>query len=184
MSFTYNKIAGIGVLLCGAAAAAAQGLPQSVVQCQAVENDIARLECFDREVARLAPAEKTVAPTQVPSVQSAPQIPSVASTQQEEVTPKDDDFGVSGELARKRTASEKRTPKEPRELRAAVTKVTKKASGEFVVTLDNGQVWEQPEKKSTFLIKEGENIRITQGAMGSYFVISDSGATSRVRRVR
>jgi hypothetical protein len=45
-------------------------------------------------------------------------------------------------------------------------------------------VWEQPERKASFDIKAGDHIRITKGAMGSFFLIADSGVSTRVRRVR
>jgi hypothetical protein len=184
MSFIRKSLLVTGALGLGIPVGFAQTLPQSVLQCASVDNDIARLECFDKEVARATQRGASVAPTQVPPAQAVPPAPPVASTQPNSASPNDDDFGVSGELARKRKAEEIKTGSAPRELRAAVAKVKTKPYGELVLELDNGQIWEQPERKSGFSIKEGENIRITQGAMGSYFVIADSGATSRVRRVR
>jgi hypothetical protein len=184
MSFIRKSLLVTGALGSGIPVAVAQSLPQSVIQCASVDNDSARLECFDKEVARLTQRNAAVAPTQSPPVQVGPPASPVASTQPKNASAIDDDFGVSGELARRRAAEEKRNETTPRELRAAVTKVRTKAYGEVVLELDNGQIWEQPERKSGFSIKEGENIRITQGAMGSYFLQADSGATSRIRRVR
>jgi hypothetical protein len=184
MSLTRKTVSAIGLLSLANSAAFAQDLPPTVIACAIEKQDSARLACFDREIARVIQRAAGVAPTQVTPSPVAPSTPDVASTPPQKVTPKDDDFGVAGALARKRQSEQQKTTTTPAELRAAVTKITKKPYGELVLELDNGQIWEQPEVKKSFAIKEGENIRITQGAMGSYFLVADSGAISRVRRIR
>jgi hypothetical protein len=69
-------------------------------------------------------------------------------------------------------------------MRAAITKIATKPFGELILTLDNGQVWEQPEKLETFIIKVGEGVVIKQGKLGSFLLTADSGATTRIRRIR
>jgi hypothetical protein len=184
MSLTRKTVSAIGLLSLASSAAFAQDLPPAVIACAIEKQDGARLACFDREVARVIQRAAGVAPTQVAPSPPTPSVPAVASTPPPQVTPNDDDFGVAGDLARKRKAEQEKTVKAPAELRAAVTKVTKKPYGELVLELDNGQIWEQPEKKNSFAIKEGEHIRITKGAMGSYFLVADSGAITKVRRIR
>jgi len=184
MSFIRKTVSVAGFFSLAMSTAFAQGLPQSVVDCSAQKYDAARLACFDREVARLTRPSETVASTQVPLAQSVPPTPAVAVVQQENTKSKVDDFGVSGELARKRKEAENEVDAPLETLQAAVTRVTTKAYGELVFELDNGQVWEQPEKKYALSIKAGQKVRITQGAMGSYFLAAESGATTRVRRVR
>jgi hypothetical protein len=87
-------------------------------------------------------------------------------------------------MARQRAETKKDADSSPRELRATVTGIKSKPYGELIMELDNGQVWEQPEKKNTFLIKTGEKVVITKHTLGSYFLTADSGATTRVRRIR
>ena len=87
-------------------------------------------------------------------------------------------------MARQRGEAKKEADTGSRELHASVTGINSKPYGELVMELDNGQVWEQPERKSTFLVKTGENVVIRKHALGSYFLTTDSGATTRVRRIR
>jgi hypothetical protein len=184
MSFFRKSFSLFGLCLLTTPAVFAQEVPPSIVACTSQSNVLSRLECFDREVARLTRGEKPVASTQVPPAAPTVVPPVVAPTPPQNATPADDNFGLSGELARRRAAEEGRPQKKMTELKASIVKVTRKPYGEYVFELDNGQVWEQPEKKSSLFIKEGENIRITSGAMGSFFLTADSGATTRVRRVR
>ncbi len=184
MPLTRKTVSAIGLLSLVSSAAFAQDLPPAVIACAIEKQDDARLACFDREVARVIRRAADVAPAQVAPSAVVPSAPAVATTPPQKVTPKDDDFGVSGKLARERQTEQEKVAPTPAELRAAVTKITKKPYGELVLELDNGQIWEQPEIKKSFTIKAGENIRITQGAMGSYFLVADSGATTRVRRIR
>jgi len=162
----------------------AQDLPQSIMDCAAIQPESNRLACFDREVARHKPVPATVAPTQVAPVASAPATPVVAATPPQNAKTKEDEFGVSGQLARKRKEAEQKTEAPLAELRAAIVKIRTKAYGERVFELDNGQVWEELEKKYALSIKAGEQVHIKQGAIGSFFLLADSGATTRVRRVR
>ncbi len=184
MSFIRKTVSAAGVVSLAISTAFGQGLPQSVVDCSMEKNDGARLACFDREVARLTQASASVASTPVPPAQSALPPAVVATTPRLDAKSQEDEFGLSGELARKRKEAQKKVAAPLDALQATVTKVTTKAYGELVFELDNGQVWEQPEKKYAMVIKAGESIRITEGAMGSYLLLAQSGATTRVRRVR
>ena len=165
--------------------ALAQQLPPALIACAIEKKDKVRLECFDREVARSVQASAGVAPAPSSPALPAPAAPPVAATQPAApvAATEADEFGLSGELARKRREERKERPA-PTELRAGVSKVSTKPYGEYVIELDNGQVWEQPEKKSSFSIKAGDTVRITPGAMGSYFLLSDAGGSTKVRRVR
>jgi len=167
-----------------AAAAFSQALPPPVLACASVDNDIARLECFDREVARFGGAATVVAPTQSIAPSGPPPTANVATAPQTEVAPPNADFGLSGDLRRRKIEEERKTRPVAEELTAVVTKVTERPHGELVLELDNGQVWTQPEKKFGTIIKAGEKVRITQGAMNSFFLSTDAGTTTRIRRIR
>jgi hypothetical protein len=173
-----------GLCVLGISVAAAQEVPQSIVDCAALRKDSSRLACFDREVAELTHASQSVAPTQVTPAAPRPSAPFVAATPPQNASVKEDDFGVSGNLARKRSEEKKVVEAPLKELRAKVTNVTTKPYGELMLEFDNGQVWEQPEKKFAFLIKVGEGVVIKQHKLGSFFLTTDSGAVTRVRRVR
>ena len=184
MSFSRKLLSFTSLFAFGISTAFGQGVPQGIVDCAAQKKDSARLVCFDREVAKLTMPAPSVAPTQVTPAPAVPSAPVVATKQQRDTSAKEDEFGVSGNLARKRSESKKPADAALQELHAAVTSVKSKAYGELVMELDNGQVWEQPEKKLTFIIKAGEDVVIRQHKLGSFFLTSDSGAVTRVRRVR
>ena len=184
MSLSQKTFFAATLLLAVTAPAFAEDLPQSVLDCSSIQQDSNRLACFDREVARHKPVSGSVASTQVTPAQAMPPAPVVATTPPQSAKTKEDEFGVTGQLARKRKEAEVKTNVALVELRAAVVKVRTKYYGEHVFELDNGQVWEEPQKKNALNIKAGEQVRITQGAMGSYFLLADSGATTRVRRVK
>jgi len=58
-----------------------------------------------------------------------------------------------------------------------------KLRGEAVVTLDNGQVWEQSDTDSRGRLQPGAAVSIRRGSLGSFW-LSAPKAGFRVRRVR
>jgi hypothetical protein len=94
-------------------------------------------------------------------------------------------FGVHGsELARNRDDSGDTTQESaPKRVSANVTGIEKRARGELVVTLDNGQVWAQKEVGAYFPIKVGDPATILAGSLGSYRLVVANRATA-VTRVR
>jgi hypothetical protein len=88
-----------------------------------------------------------------------------------------------GELRRKNL--ERESPeRQLKQLVMEVTSVSQRPQGELVIEIANGQVWVQTEKKAGTFIKPGEQVTITAGALGSFFLSTQSGRTTRVRRVR
>jgi hypothetical protein len=55
--------------------------------------------------------------------------------------------------------------------------------GALIVTLENGQVWQQTDSKSISPLKKKE-ARIYQAALGSYKMKLDGGLAFRVERIR
>ena len=98
--------------------------------------------------------------------------------------PADNTFGVHGsELARNRAADDPRQDTTPERLTAKIAAIEKRARGELVVTLDNGQVWAQKEVGAYFPIAVGDPVTILAGTLGSHRLIVGSRATA-VTRVR
>jgi hypothetical protein len=71
----------------------------------------------------------------------------------------------------------------PKRISATVTGIEKRARGELVVTLDNGQVWAQTEVGPYYPIKVGDAVSIVAGTLGSHKLVVASRATA-VTRVR
>jgi len=91
-------------------------------------------------------------------------------------------FGVQGsELARSRDDDKPQADSSPKRISATVTAIEKRARGELVVTLDNGQVWAQKEVGSYFPLKVGDPVAILAGSLGSFRLIAANRATAVTR---
>lgn len=67
---------------------------------------------------------------------------------------------------------------------AHVSKVIRRPGDTFGFELDNGQLWVQTQKQFGPPATPGQQVTITSGALGSFFLIYESGIRSRVMRVR
>lgn len=92
-----------------------------------------------------------------------------------------DEFGADGKLRRDR--DEASGKKQLERIEAVIVKVQKKHYGEHVVTLDNGQVWEQREVTWNLKLKEGDVVTIERGAFSSYFLKRGRDRPTKVRRI-
>jgi hypothetical protein len=93
-------------------------------------------------------------------------------------------FGVHGsELARDRRVDEPQQDATPKRLTAKVAGIEKRARGELVVTLDNGQAWAQKEVGAYIPLNVGDPVTILAGTLGSHRLLVGSRATA-VTRVR
>jgi hypothetical protein len=136
-----------------------EDLAKRIAACTHEQDDARRLACFDRAAASTA----AVAPAA-----AAP----------------DDTFGVHGsELARNREAGESKQDATPKRLTAKIAGIEKRARGELVFTLDNGQVWAQKEAGAYFPADVGDAVTILAGTLGSHrlFVGNRATAVTRVR---
>jgi hypothetical protein len=196
------------VLLLSAACmrAGAQGVPGSLHDCMSITSDKQRLACFDREMAKLdstetkhgAPASgdgktnaqastgnptsddgKTNSQTSTgnPTSGAKATAPSAASLTPERT------FGLSGDQILQLEARQGGTPPAKlKSLTAQIASVSHNAEGRWVFTLDNGQVWRQTETRS-FEASPGAAVRISSGAMGSFWIETSKHNWTRVERV-
>lgn len=129
-------------------------LPAELLQCRSETDDVRRLACFDREIARSLP-----------------------SAEQR--------FGYRGEVARESIEREKAATPTLERLQGKVESITGTPNGDWVATLDNGQVWAQVPTGTRFGLRVGDAVVITPGALGSFLLRKESGSASvRVRRRR
>jgi len=95
-------------------------------------------------------------------------------------------MGLSAEGVRKLEAEKGINPAEakpPRELTAHLVSVSRNSAGRQVFTLDNGQVWRQSETRASFEPHAGDAVKITPGAIGSFWLSTDTHNRTRVERV-
>lgn len=144
----------------GGGAVSAAELPESIARCAEIADNLERLTCYDRQN---PPHRSTAAPTDPAS-----------------------EFGVNEELMRKRQAAgaAQPAPKGPERITAKVAKLSASAAGDTLVELDNGQVWQQVQDRIEPIAAPGDEVTLTRGAFGSYFLISKSHLSTRVKRVK
>lgn len=157
----------------------AQALPSAVVACMNEHDPTQRLACYDREVPRAAatPGSAIAAGTPAP----APAAPTTGAGSAAPVS-EVDAFGMTAQIQRKESGG---TPP-PRldQLTAHIAAVAQKPRGESIVTLDNGQVWEEAEATSHLPLRAGDDITIKRGMLGAFYLSSAQVLGLRVKRVR
>ena len=156
LAFTALSFAAVA----GGPASAAE-LPEAIARCAEVDDNLERLTCYDR----LNPPRR--------GASTAPGAPGA-------------EFGVNEELKRKREASGEAAPepKAPDRITAKVTKISADTAGATLVELDNGQVWQQVQHRIEQIAAPGDEVTLTRGALGSYFLVSKSRLSTRVKRVK
>jgi hypothetical protein len=165
---------------------AVAGDPKS---CASINDDTARLACYDAAVGRSprpAPATQAAAPAAAakPAQRAAPV--AAAAAPAAAVAAKDPvaEFGLS------ESAKVARDPAKAAEAAAAPQSVTAKVIsvrfrkyGEFVVTLDNGQVWEQTEPMPSAIVKVGDEVTVKKALFGSFTLVTAGRIGTKVRRL-
>ena len=158
---------------------AAAGDPKS---CASINDDAARLACYDAAVGR-SPRPATAAPAAATSVPAKPvqrAAPVAAAAAKDPVA----DFGLSesAKVARDPVKSAE-AAKAPQSVTAKVISVRFRKFGEFVVTLDNGQVWEQTEPMPSAIVKVGDEITVKKALFGSFTLVTAGRIGTKVRRI-
>jgi hypothetical protein len=168
-----------------AQAAQAETLEDRLRACANESDDAARLACFDKaaevdapaapvavEVAPKAPAEPvapeaaTKAPPQAVAAEAAPTAAPRAAP---------DPVAEFGQEADRED--------EIREISARVVEVGKRTRGEYIITLDNGQVWTEKNAEPYLRIKVGDTVRIKRIKMGGYRLVGRGNRATAVIRV-
>ena len=190
-------------------AAAEESNSNALLECAALQDPDRRLECFDNAVsvpqppaavpetvaspaappnepaAAVAPAVAPVAaavPAVAPVAAAAPAVAPAATTSAESELSPVDEFGMNATVAAQ-SANQDR-PARLTEISSLVTHVRKRAYGELVVTLENGQVWTEKESEYGFRVKEGDTVTIRQGNFGGFRMIGRGRRSSQVVRVQ
>jgi hypothetical protein len=195
----------LGLLLSGATAAAQS--PADIERCAGVAADAERLACYDKlfshreaqaasathkstgaaaataagtaAAATAATKSETAAGTAAGTAAKSAPAPSTASSGKPA-----DDFGLDGRTP-KGAKDEDKPPEGPSEMAARVASVATQPGGAFVLTLDNGQVWEQQHADWHFSLKAGDEVIIKRGTFKSYRLqLKDNNRLTAVTRVR
>jgi hypothetical protein len=165
--------------------------PDALLACGQVVDSQARLECFDRELAKsrsaavippatpvapaaavastpiAAPPPPVSAPAKAP-VAAAAAAPAVAAP-----TSAASSFGAES-LA---TKEQKPLPEEQLKLHAKITSLRQQGTNNFYVYLDNGQVWRHEDIHLGSYLHQGDAVTISKATLGSYRLTRDAGAS-------
>jgi hypothetical protein len=74
-------------------------------------------------------------------------------------------------------------PVEPKSLAFVVAHVERRPAGEFILTFENGEVWQQADLRTKVDIKRGDQVVIRRSTTGSFTLVSRDGQSTRVKRV-
>jgi len=93
-----------------------------------------------------------------------------------------DKFGMTADIAHQRTPTEAYGTK-TEVLTGKIRSLRQMPHGEWLITLDNDQVWRQAEPSPNLSFSVGEAVHIEHGAMSSLWLVADRGRKTRVKRV-
>jgi len=74
-------------------------------------------------------------------------------------------------------------PAEPKSLAFVVFRVERRPAGEFIVTFENGEVWQQSDRNKKITLERGEQVVIRRAANGAFTLVSRDGQSTRVKRM-
>lgn len=92
-----------------------------------------------------------------------------------------DQFGLTADIAHKRDPVKE--PAKNATLPGTIVALGQTASGRWIFTLDNQQVWVQEEVKPSLRFEVGESVQIEHGAMSSLWLAASKNRKTRVKRV-
>ena len=210
-----SPLAVLAVLLLAplpAQAGANDDVVAAIAKCASLNDNTARLVCYDKiagrsttiEIARPAPQIAPPAPQIAPPAQTAAAAPPAAKKDEEswfgiadwfgsdkaspaaQATPQQ--FG-SESLPPPPVAPGTPPPAEPLDhIAATVSDFAYNPFGRFVVFLDNGQIWQQLQAdtdQARFNKNKKDQVTISRGFLGSYnLVIGDHSGLYKVKRIK
>lgn len=155
----------------GAGAGVGSGLEAAVLDCRTRFDDAERLACYDAAIdGRLG--------SRLPDATGAAEVPAETAAVPE--SPK----GEPGEAVEAEFGFEDRVENVPSQLVGRVTRTDRNAKGGLVVTLANGQVWQQTGGERLFM-DPGDTVYLFRGAMSAFYLsTSPNGRRYRISRVR
>ena len=187
--------------------ATAADLRADLAQCRGIQSLAQRLQCYDRLVDSQPEINvtSTVVPKQAPKTTQTQPTPrddqrSTASNKQpltaqsapvktpalpanDKVKP-EELFGKS-DVEVKEVVSRELEIKSVDQISSRVTRIQISPSQEYVVYLENGQVWRQKNKAGKWRIKVGETAIISKAMLGSFLMKSDARKKSvRAERLK
>ncbi len=166
-------------LLAAASGRAAEPLAP-LLGCRSLTDASARLECFDRESAKLSKIQAAAeqSPSLPPAADRAPAVPASRPA----VDPLKS-FGLPEEQIAAQEVAAGARPADLSSIDARVSAVLLAATGQATFKLDNGQVWRELGADGDLFAKPGDSVAISRGVFHSYWLQLKNGRGCKVRRV-
>ena len=147
-----------------------------VYACAEIDDNDARLACYDTAVGRLKAAEE------------AGEVATVTRADVEQV--KRDSFGFSipslPKLALPKLGGGDESDGEIKQIEQAVVNVRTTPYKKVIVTLENGQVWEQTDSTKIFISKKRppQSATVKAASFGSFKMRLDNGRVFKAKRIK
>lgn len=90
---------------------------------------------------------------------------------------------MNGELKRKEQGPGAAEPIKLDKLTARIASLSYKAHGESILTLDDGQIWEEADSSPHVPYHVGDEVTIKRGVLGAFYLSSSGVRGMRVKRV-
>lgn len=160
-------------------AAAAAQIDDGVVinimrECAKIDDPTARLACYDNNIRQAGASPRPATPGQVQAPQGTPGAPAAGGRT---------GFGAESVRGPERFVT---PPDQVSEISAAVTRVTPREPGTYLLELEDGAQWlfAQSVDRSYRVPQPGANVQISRASLGSFLMRFDGQVAVRVRRVR
>jgi hypothetical protein len=164
---TLGKAIAATLLTCGACDSFAQeastesSLVRALRACAALGHDAERLACYDRMAETLASGGPLDSGSPLPQEM----------------------FGAGRKPAQGAPAESTAKRKQLTEITANVALVREARDGSVLIELDNGQVWKQSSSNTSLLLRAGDRVTISRGALGTFRLATPNGRFAQVRRL-
>ena len=176
----------------------------SLLACRSIQDDAARLKCFDRESAAIAPLVRLLTPTQpeapsaaapsAPAMAAAPPAiaPPTAPTAATPAAPATGSaaaldptatFGLPSQTIAERETAAGLRKKDVQSITAHIARISSASSGRVVFDLDNHQVWQEVGPEGDLMAKPGDEVKIWRGMLGSFWLQASTGRGCKVTRL-
>jgi hypothetical protein len=149
---------------------------ESSHRCAAQADDAQRLACYDSEFGKpRAVVPRPVAPAPAPAATPAPSL-AVAQPAVAVAAPVTESMNSE---TRKRNATAR-----PADVTSSIASLRRLLDGRQQATLANGEVWAQQEPDPRAELRVGDSVIVRAAALGSFMLVTPSGARTRVTRVK
>lgn len=179
---------GMTVSMAVIAGSRASDSPAGLIACRNIADASARLACYDRETAALAPPTTTAVPGATAAASTGtgaarPISPSAPPANPPPVLSPEQQFGMPERKVAAREVAAGTRAADAAKIEAHLTGISASADGRTVFTLDNAQVWRQLAAEGELLARIGDPVTISRGWLGSYWMQLSTGRGCKVTRL-